>query len=285
MDSDAGHPSKMHLAVDRVERFLEDGQALVALAAAGMLLLLQIPGVEDILTKIGLENSTQLRTAVGVIILASILLELRQLNRRVTPTITGSQHYSDPKEMYNALIERAAEIQDPEKRQIEVLGLTLFSAWPELEFFLERPDVGEWTVQLATLSKDAVPPLRWVPETWPRESATTVRQVREFQDRRGTDHNHTIEVFEYDFTPVVHGFRLGTGDVFLSILRWRDGRLGKHRFPYDYFTVHDISPQADAARALFANWFDRAVRSAAKAPSEQELESFTSSADNPPLSD
>lgn len=266
MNGDARAPaSPMHRAVDRVERFIEDGQVWVVVAVAAVLLLLQIPGVEDVLDGVGLENNTRLRTAVGILVLTSILVELRQLNRRVTPAITGRQHYSDPKEMYNALIERAAETSNPDHRHIDVLGLTLFSAWPELEFFLERPEVDRWTVKLATLSKDASAPRQWVPKAWPQESATTVTQVEEFRSRGGREHDHTVEVFEYHFTPVVHGFRLGNGDVFLSTLRWRDGLLGKHRFPYDYVPANDISPEADAARALFKNWFDRAVRSAREA--------------------
>lgn len=254
----------MHRAVDRVERFVEDGQAWVAVALAAMLFLLQFPGIEEVAGKIGLENSTRLRTAIGILVLASILLEMRQLNRRVTPAITGRQHYSDPKEMYNALIERAAGIVNPDQHRIEVLGLTLFSAWPELEFFLERPEVRGWKVKLATLSRAAGAPPQWVPKSWPGESATTVTQVDEFRARQGVDHDHEVEVFEYRFTPVVHGFRLGNGDVFISILRWRDGHLGKHRFPYDYVPADDISPEADAARALFKNWFDRAVSSASE---------------------
>lgn len=63
--------------------------------------------------------------------------------------------------------------------------------------------------------------------------------------------------------PAVHGFRLGNGDVFVSTLRWRDkGRLGKHRFPYEYVPAYDVSPEADAARALFRSWFERAILSA-----------------------
>jgi uncharacterized membrane protein len=266
MNGEAGRSAGgMHRLVDRIQRFFEYGQIWVALAVAGMLLLLQLPGIEDVAEKIGLENSTRLRTAVGILVLSSILLEVWQLNRRVTPAITGKQHYSDPNEMYNALIEKAAEINNPEQRRIEVLGLTLFSAWPQLEFFLERPGVSGWTVRLAALAKDAGAPRQWVPKTWPRESATTVAQVEQFKLGWAVDHNHTIEVFEYHFTPVVHGFRLGTGDVFLSTLRWQDGRLGKHRFPYDYVPASDISAEADAARALFGNWFDRAVRSAGEA--------------------
>jgi hypothetical protein len=255
----------MHKAADRVESFVEDGQGLVALAAGFFLLLLQMPGVQDIAEDIGLDDSRGLIIAIGVILLGSILLELRQLKRRVTPAITGRQHYSDPNEMYNALIERASEITDPDHRKIDVLGLTLYSAWPQLEFFLERPDVKNWTLRLATLATDTTAARPWVPDTWPQESGTTIAQVRDFERGQGRVHGHNIEIFEYDFAPAVHGFRLGNGDVFVSTLRWRDeGRLGKHRFPYDYVPVHDVSPEADAARALFKNWFEHAVVGEAK---------------------
>lgn len=252
----------MHKSADQVERFVEDGQAWVALAAGLVLLLLQVPGVQDVAEDIGLDDSRGLLITIGVLLLGSILLELRQLKRRVTPAITGRQHYSDPNEMYNALIEKASEMTDPEHLRIDVLGLTLYSAWPQLEFFLERPDVTNWTLRLATLATDTTAARHWVPDNWPQESSTTIAQVRDFEKGQGKLHSHAIEIYEYDFAPAVHGFRLGNGDVFISTLRWRDeGRLGKHRFPYDYVPVRDISPEADAARALFKNWFDQALLS------------------------
>jgi hypothetical protein len=260
-----GHLGKRSGAVDRavarLERFVEAAQAWVAIAAGLVLLLLQVPGIQDVAEDAGLDDSRGLIIAVGVLLLTSILLELQRLRRSVTPAITGRQHYSDPKEMYNALIEKASELKDPEQFRIDVLGLTLYSAWPELEFFLERPEVDRWTVRLATLSrKERIAARQWIPDTWPQESATTVAQVEDFRSRRGEEHHHTIEIHEYDFAPAVHGFRLGNGDVFVSVLRWRDGAvLGKHRFPYDYVPAHDVSPEADAARRLFANWFERAV--------------------------
>ncbi|HEY2717680.1 MAG TPA: hypothetical protein VGI73_15815 [Solirubrobacterales bacterium] len=267
MQGDVTKPSgKAARAAGALERFVESGQVWVAVAAGTLLVLLQVPGVEDVLTKLGLENNTQLRTAIGVVILVSILWELRQLKQRVTPAITGRQHYDDPKEMYNALIERAAAIKDPEQRRIDVLGLTLFSAWPELEFFLERPTVHNWTVRLATLSAAATAPRPWVPESWPNEAANIVTQIKGFRAAQGADQGHSVEIFEYGFMPVVHGFRLGNGDVFVSILRWRDRRLGKHRFPYDYVPANDISPEAETTRALFENWFTRAMQSAGEAP-------------------
>ena len=258
--------SAMHRAVDRFERFIERGQIWVAIAAGVLLLALQIPGLEGVLTKLGIENSVQLRTAVAVVLLTSILLELYQLKRSVTPVISGRRHYFDAGEMYDALKEKAGAITDPGHREIKVLGLTLYSAWPVLEVFLERPEVQGWTVKLATLSKDSTAAKEWVPGGWPQESFTTVRQVEEFKAGQGAEHKHRLEIFEYDFTPAVHGFRLGNGDIFLSTLRWRpDGLLGKHRFPYDYVSAHDGSPGAYAVRELFHSWFERAVCSASGA--------------------
>jgi len=256
----------LHRAVDRLEQFLEQEQFWVALAAATLLFLLQMPGINDLAAEIGVDDNVQLLTAGAVVILTSILIELRQLDRRVSPAITGLQHYSDPQAMYHALIGTAAGITEVEKRRIDVLGLTLYSAWPEIQFFLERPDVSRWQLRLAAVSPEANAEDLWVPSGWPREAETTIAQVDEFRERRGVDHHHTIETFEYRFPPVVHGFRLGNGDIFVSTLRWRpEGFLGKHRFPYDYVPAHDVSPEADAARALFTSWFDRALASHAEA--------------------
>jgi hypothetical protein len=256
-----GRGGVLHKAADGMERFIDGGQVWFVLVALGFLLLLQIPGVDELL---GIDNSTEVRNGIAVLALASILLELRQLNRRVTPAISGRQQYPDPQEMYDALKEKAREITDPEQCEIKVLGLTLYSAWPVLSFFLERPEVHNWTVKLATLSRDAEPSQQWVPGDWPQESATTVNQVLSFRDKAGKEHRHEIEVYEYEFPPAVHGFQLGNGDVFVSTLQWQNGLLGKHRFSYDYVPAHDISPGATAARELFKNWFDRAVRSAAE---------------------
>lgn len=266
-DAGKGRGGVLHKAADGIERFFEGGQVWLALIALGFLFLLQIPGVDKLL---GVENNTEVRNAIAVLALASILLELRQLKLRVTPAISGRQQYPDPQKMYDALKEKVKEITDPGQREIKVLGLTLYSAWPVLSNFLEGPEVREWTVELATLSTAACPSPLWVPDGWPRESATTVDQVLEFRERQGKEHRHEIKVYEYEFPPAVHGFQLGNGDVFVSTLQWQNGILGKHRFTYDYIPAHDVSPGATAVRELFKNWFNRAVRSANEGPDEPD---------------
>jgi hypothetical protein len=260
---DAGKRSgALYRAADWLETFLEVQHVWVALAAALLLALLQLPGVEALSEKAGLDRNPELATGVGAIVLASILLEMRQLRRRVTPVASGRKQYPEPGVMYKALTEKAQAITEREHREIEVLGLTLYSAWNQLSIFLELPEVSGWTVRLAALSEDDTFQQPWVPDGWPEESATTLKRVREFSDKQGEEHDHTIEVFEYEFAPAVHGFRLGNGDVFVSTLLWLpEGRLGSHPFSYDYIPVSDLSPGANAARKLFENWFNRAVRS------------------------
>lgn len=259
--------SAMHRAVDSLEQFVDDGQAKVAIALGAFLVLLQVPGIQNVGETLGLDSSRELLIAIGALLLTSILLELRQLKRRISPAITDRQHYSDPNDMYNALRERAGELADADQLEIDVLGLTLYSAWPQLEPFLRGVVKDTWTVKFATLAENGTAARGWVPDSWPRESGTTVAQVQQFKSRQGKDHHHVIEIYEYDFTPAVHGFRLGNGDVFISILRWEEEqpgeiRLGKHRFSYDYVPAHDASAEAVAARTLFRNWFDQAMLSA-----------------------
>jgi hypothetical protein len=262
VDGEEAQSSGLHRAADRIESIAQGGQVWVAIAAAVALFLLQIPGIETLASHLGVESNPHLRTVVSLILLTSILLELRQLKRTMAPARTDRIHYSDPQDMYAALSEKARAIADPDQRTLDVLGMTLYSAWPALSFMLQRPEINNWTIRLATLSKDAVSPRQWIPDDWPAESAANVRQVYAFAAHQGRDHGHRFEVIEYWFTPGVHGFRLGNGDLFISVLFWQeDGRLGKPGFTYDYVPSHDVSPGAAAMRSLFANWFERAVRS------------------------
>lgn len=249
-----------------IDRFVAGDQAWLALAVAAALLLFQAPGINDLLTSLGVENSTRLRTAVAIIILTSILLELRQVRLRLTPEVGGRQQYPDPEVMYVALKEQANAITDPRQREMKVLGLTLASAWQHLSLFFEKQGVEGWTVKLATLSKEAGASHHWVPSSWPQEVASTISQINEFKHKQGKSHHHEIEIHEYEFPPAVHGFELGNGDVFLSTLQWENGVLGRHPFSYDYVPAHDSSLGATAVREQFRSWFERALTSASEDP-------------------
>jgi hypothetical protein len=275
---DAKKRSLLQRIAIAAEHFLEEGAMWVAIGVAVGLAVLQIPGIHDIATAIGLDKDTQLRTAVFSLVLASVLYELRQVKRSVTPVI-GRQHFATTRDMYKMLEEKAEAIVDPDRRSLDVLGLTLFIAWPELHLLLERPEMNEWKVRLAALAPGADASRLWVSADWPGESASMIKLVREFRDAEGKRRGHQIDIHEYEFSPAVHGFSLGNGDLFISTLRWQEGGLlSKSDFAYDYVPGNDTSPWAAAMRLLFNNWFERAIGPDAEERAQAEDEAGESEA-------
>jgi len=245
------------LALVLQERIFDSVRVWAALVGALVLVLIQIPPVEGILENIGVENSARLRWGILTVLLLGVMLELRDVSKRATPDTAGRQHFSDPTDMYDALRTRAKSITKDQQCSLDVLGLTLYSAWPQLSFWLQRAEFQRWTVRLATLSGGAEVS-RWVPEEWLRESAHFASVIR---DQAKTHPKPRLEVFEYDFVPSVHGFRLGNGDVFISQVLWQaDGKIGKRGFSYEYIPNYEAGPAAEAFRNLFDNWFQRAMR-------------------------
>lgn len=253
--------SILRRAASGAERFLDEGAIWIAIAAGIGLALLQAPGVNELAENIGLSTSGQLRTGIFALLLTSILYELRRVKRSVTPAI-GRQHFVTAQDMYTVLDEKAKAIVDPSHQSLDVLGLTLYIAWPMLALLLQRAEVNQWTVRLAILGHDADASESWVPSDWREEAASMVKQVEQFKQGEGARHNHQIDIYRYKFSPAVHGFRLGNGDVFISTLLWlEDGWLSKSGFAYDYVPWNDTSPWAAGMRALFENWFDQALAS------------------------
>jgi hypothetical protein len=63
--------------------------------------------------------------------------------------------------------------------------------------------------------------------------------------------------------PVVHGFRLGNGDLFFSTLSWdKNGKIGVGDYSYEHVPREDESPSAMATREVFSSWFQRAISQA-----------------------
>jgi hypothetical protein len=247
--------------ISAIDRLLNTVKVWVAVAAGILLIALQISWLREPLTKIGIERDTGLETSVVLVLLVTILLELRELARMTEQTTAGEQYYPDPHEMYQALLAQAASISKVDERRMDVLGLTLYSAWPYISFWLQRPEIAGWTIRLATLAKDADVITKPIPVDWPAESAANVGAIKIFAESLVADNkHHKLELFEYNFTPAIHGFRLGNGDIYISTLLWQeDGKLGKAGFSYDYIPATELGSRAMAQREIFDNWFSRAV--------------------------
>jgi hypothetical protein len=103
---------------------------------------------------------------------------------------------------------------------------------------------------------------RFVPESWFRESKANLDNASYLGNtERIASKGVTIEAYSYDFIPVIHGFRLGNGDLFWSLLMWdAQGRICRDEYSYEFIPHEDTSESASAARTVFDSWFARSCR-------------------------
>jgi len=253
---------------ESLERIWKRAEILAIVGAALLLLLLQIPWLRDAFKSAGLENSENLRTTIIVVIVTALFFEVLDLARGVTGLVdSGRRFFADPLDVYPALIERAERIRSSKERTLDVLGMTLYTAWPSLCFWLERMDTANWHVRLAAMDDPAGKLDYWVPERWKEQSKANLEAIRAIAEEPALiQRGIAIEAYGYDFLPAVHGFRLGNGDVFISVLLWQpDGKLGYAPRPYSYLLVPgtDQTDAAHAYRMIFDAWFTRACTTSA----------------------
>lgn len=230
-----------------------------------VLVALQVPWLDEPLKALGFRDTEEFRTVIVVLVISGLMLEIHDLSQRIAPTPGHRQHFINPDDMYHALVGRMRNASRISERRLDVLGLTLFSAWPTIYFNLQQREFTDWTIRMATISPKAVDAARWLPEDWLPESGENVKAVMKFaQDPGLQKRNIALEILLYDFVPGVHGFRLGNGDIYISNLLWQgDGLLGKPGFSYEFIPHGETGPSAEAYRELFNNWFTRAEAASA----------------------
>jgi hypothetical protein len=241
-------------------RMLASVEATIALGGLVLAVLLQIPWLQGPLDRLGLQSAGVVQTLL-LFILVSVFFEVRKLANR-SENLTEQRHFADPMDVYPVLHARAKAITRDEDKVLDVLGISLYTAWPTVGFWLNRPDMACWTVRLAAVVRVEDDMGRLIPERWFRESRTNLTDVVE-TSRSAVARNRkiTLQAYGYDFMPVLHGFRLGNGDLFYSILCWGDdGKIGRDDYSYEFVPHEDLSATADAVRKVFDSWFFRATR-------------------------
>lgn len=238
-------------------------QTACVVGGLAALVLVQVPGLSDVVAKAGLENSESLRATIVVLVLGAAFLETHEVLQRLARLEKSTRlHFVDVVEMYPFMFERAKAISDTADRRMDVLGATLQTAWHQINYWLQRSEVSCWKVRLALLD-GSMPASDWVPENWLEEAAANVAAIRRRVvgselPQKGT----TVDVYEYDYMPVVRGVRLGNGDLFISLLLWQpDGRFGARAEAYEYIPYDEATASAVAMRRLFDSWFERALMS------------------------
>src|SRR4051794_26720349 len=104
---------------------------LVAIGAV-LVIALEVPWLQAPLKSIGLDDLSGIGVAVIVFILALVFSDVRRLVNRQSATV--EQYFPSPVTMFPVLLERVDQIKRDEDKVLEVIGVTLESAWPLVKF-------------------------------------------------------------------------------------------------------------------------------------------------------
>jgi hypothetical protein len=171
------------------------------------------------------------------------------------------RHFVDPITLYPFLVDRAESLVATD-RTLDIIGMTLYTAWTTLKFWILRPETIDWSVRLAAVLDLEDRMTHWIPEGWREEADMYLADVVETSELRDVIARRVqLRAYAYDFVPTVHGYRLGNGDLFISFLKWQDdNRLGMRGYTYEFIPGTERSVSARAFRDLFDSWFERAIK-------------------------
>jgi hypothetical protein len=151
-------------------------------------------------------------------------------------------------------------------RKLEVLGLTLYSAWPQLSVWLIGEELRDWEITLYSLSPSYIRDHADIlAKDWAEEAEIIQEQIRKFPNvlkvLNLTDRRLKLELNCYSSFPGIHGFRIGQ-ELFVSFAHWsgdQDGLILRPYQFYEHFAASDTSIRASKYRDLFDNWITRAA--------------------------
>jgi hypothetical protein len=240
------------------ERALAAGQDLVILGGVVVVLALQVPWLAAPLEHLGLEPATSTSEVVLLVVAGSIYFIVKEIRQHMNAGADRIEMLPNPIAVYPVLLDRASKVHRDEDKRLDVLGMTLYTAWPSIQFYIGQSTFANWTVRLCAVVEDS---LNNVPGGWVAESESNLQSIQSASMSAAiTGNNVTLEAYGYDFMPVVHGFRLGNGDLFLSFLGWdEDGLIGRESYSYEFVPHEDESDAAQAKRTVFDSWFTRAM--------------------------
>jgi hypothetical protein len=248
--------------------FVDALQTVVALGGLLAVVALQIPWLQDPLERMGAGDGTAIALTVLMVVIVSLYYEVKGVGRRITRAekafAAPQTHFPDPMDVYPVLLDRIRSIRRDEDKYLDVIGMTLYTAWPTIRFWLARSEMSGWTIRLAAaVHTDEMPNCAagLIPAEWFAESHANLAGIQAQQGGDGWARAIRLEAYGYDFMPVFHGFRLANGDLFYSVLHWQDdGKIGREGYSYEFISCEDHSPSAQALRGTFDSWFARCCR-------------------------
>jgi hypothetical protein len=247
--------------LDRMRRHTER----ISVVVVGLLLLLMLlPFARDVLERwTGLETATIIAALVGLSIpllfhaVREIATDVRALVSRAAsggrPPIRGGVGAVYPH--VREAIERANTHQ--QGGVLRVIGLTLYTAWPHLENWIEEGLLRGWRVELLAVDPAVARDSDVFSESWADEAAVQARRIVDAAEDCETA-GCEVTFGSYSIPPSLHGFLIGDQELIVSPTSWnRAGRLAQPHDFYETWRSADDDLRFRLYSSLFQAWFDR----------------------------
>jgi hypothetical protein len=243
-------------------------QNIVLSVGAAALLLWLIPPVRDWLTSHNLlpESAVIAIVALSMLLVLSALLELNSFVRSKLRTDSADDLIlGGVNGIYPHVLRCMRARRQGRRRKLEVLGLTLYTAWPQLGPFFAEPETRNWDLELYVLDPEWVGETASIPPAWVDLSSAQIKSITDFITKHAADlrkRRVRVALHTYANFPAVHGFRVDSTDVFVSLSRWTSDSelLADPLSAYDHVRTVDESRRSQEYAALFDNWLEAARR-------------------------
>jgi len=164
-------------------------------------------------------------------------------------------------EVYPHLHNVLSEISNKSERSLKVLGLTLYTAWPQISTWLATSDSEDWNIELCVLDPAFAKTTGAIQDKWISAINSQLEAINEFK-RINSHRRYSIVVHLYSSLPAIHGFLVGSGALFISFSHWTNNyeQIDDPTYFYEYFRSNDASRRAKLCRVLFMSWFEHAKK-------------------------
>jgi hypothetical protein len=201
--------------------------------------------------------------AIAVYSLSSIQGDIRELSRYVHSRFeTSSLLMGGPIQVNQMVSEMIPHIRESEQRYIDILGMTLDTAWPMIRHWIGREEIRDCEIRMYCIDPlFAMENKRLIGD----EVANTVKDISNKVDEYIVQNhdvlgekNIEISLGFFRTLPPIHGVMLGNGALFLALAQWIGGAPVNHGAPtiYEYFSSEDGTPRAIVYRNLFRRWVE-----------------------------
>ena len=277
------------------ERAVTFCKALFLAIASLLLVASAIAPVRKRLQALGVFDDEVMNEAIGIAFILTVALmeliyrQMKQMKRMLAagraPLANGSEVLKGGVgNVYPHLLDTVRKANSRGEHSLEVLGLTLYTAWPQVEAWVAANELNGWTIVLHSLAPNFVQSNSELPATWAPQSQGMIESIRAFVDARKDELGRrkiALSVNAYAGFPAVHGFRVGR-EILISFSQWNSQtatpKLDTPTYFYERFGPDDQSHRAEAYRSLFANWISHAERSSGARYSTSDAANATANA-------